>query len=123
MGLKQRDSAAVQPLLWSSNNSQLLYATSALQTSQPIVIGGRQLSVQATVTGTGTVSGTIQIFASNDVTAYSGANTTNWVLLATIGLSGTNSNTDGFSASVNWLYLKAVTTALVGSAITVQVGV
>lgn len=68
---------------------------------------------QATITGTGTVACTVDIQASLDAT--------NWVSLATITLSGTNSATDGFYSVGEWLYYRTVTTGATGTITSIDV--
>lgn len=72
---------------------------------------------QATVAGTGAVSATVAIEVSN--------NNTYWVTLATFSLSGTTSNTDGFTSSAPWMYVRANCTAIsgTGAVVTVDMGV
>ena len=69
---------------------------------------------QATVTGSGTVSSTVQILVTND-------SSTPAVLLGTITLNGTNSATDGFATEGSWNYYMAKVTAIAGTNATVQV--
>ncbi len=72
-------------------------------------------SFQAIVTGTGAVTATIDIEASNDgVNALETAH-------GTITLSGTGSATDGFGSVSKWLYVRANVTALTGTGATVKV--
>jgi len=70
---------------------------------------------QATIVGTGAVSGTIVIQGSNDGT--------NWCAtpLGTITLSGTTSATDGFTSQAPWKYVRAVLSSLSGTGATAQV--
>lgn len=62
---------------------------------------------QATVAGTGAVSATVLIQVSNDAT--------NWITLATITLSGTNSATDGVAMSAAWGFVRGNVTAISGT--------
>lgn len=70
---------------------------------------------QATVTGTGTVTATVQIQCSNDGI--------NWCStpLGTITLSGTTTSSDGFSSQAPWKYVMASVTAISGTGATIQV--
>lgn len=68
---------------------------------------------QATVTGTGTVSVTVNIQASLDGN--------NWISLGTISLSGTTTATDGFVSLGEWTCYRAVTTAATGTISSINV--
>ncbi len=70
-------------------------------------------TVQATVSGTGTVSATVAIEVSND--------NTNFVTLGTITLSGTTSATDGFAFSAPWVYIRSNCTAISGTSAALSV--
>lgn len=72
---------------------------------------------QATVTGTGAVSATVLIDASNDGT--------NWcsTVLGTITLSGTTSASDGFTTTAPWKYVRARVTAISGTGATVTANI
>ena len=67
----------------------------------------RNVTFQASIDGTGSVSATIEIQGSND-----GAH---WILLATITLSGTDTDTDGFPSSASWAMHRAELTAIAGT--------
>lgn len=71
---------------------------------------------QATVTGTGAVSATVKVQVSND--------DSNWIDLGTITLSGTTSDTDGFSSDAPWAYRRGNVTAIsgTGAAVTLAMG-
>ena len=72
-------------------------------------------AIQATVTGTGSVSATIVLEVSNDgVNALA-------TTLGTITLSGTTSNSDGFTTDAPWKYIRAKVTAISGTNATVNV--
>jgi hypothetical protein len=74
---------------------------------------------QATVTGTGAVTGTVIVEGSLDgVNAVATA-------LATIPLSGTTAYADGFVTEAPWKYVRARVTAITGTgaSITVLMGV
>lgn len=62
---------------------------------------------QATVTGSGLVSCTVTIECSLDLQ--------NWMTLGTIELSGTGTDTDGFSSLGQWVGYRAVTTLVTGT--------
>ena len=74
---------------------------------------------QAAVTGTGAVSATVQIQASNDPTVLG------WLTLGTITLSGTTTTTDGFSSEEAWTNIRSNVTAVsgTGAAVTVVMGI
>jgi hypothetical protein len=74
-----------------------------------------QSSFQVVVTGTGTVSTTVQFYVSND-----GQNACA-TPLGTITLSGTNVASDGFTTSAPWKFVQAVVSAISGTNATVQV--
>lgn len=76
-------------------------------------------AIQATVVGTGTVSCTVTIQASNDAT-YAVA-----TAVGVITLSGTTSSSDGFTTDAPWKYLRAVVSSSSGtiSSISVTMGV
>ncbi len=80
----------------------------------PMTAGAK--TVQAYVVGTGAVSATVKIQVAN----ISGP----WEDLATITLSGTTSDSDGFSWAVPWASARANCTAIGGTdaALTVAVG-
>ena len=72
-------------------------------------------SFQGVVTGTGAVTATIVIDASNDGT-YAVS-----TVLGTITLSGTTSSSDGFTTDAPWKYVRARVTAISGTSATAQV--
>lgn len=78
------------------------------------------LKFNAYVAGTGAVTATVLIEATNDKTV-SGS----WFTLATITLSGTTTASDGFATLADWPFVRARSTAVsgTGAAITVTVGV
>lgn len=73
-------------------------------------------TLQAVVTGDGAVAATVVVQGSHDGT--------NWVDIATIELSGTDTDSDGFSESLAWKYVRARVTAISGTdaAVTVTLG-
>lgn len=77
---------------------------------------GPGATVQAVVTGTGTVSSTVVIQVSN--------NGTNWLDLGTLTLSGTTAATQGLALNAHWVYIRGNITALSGTsaAVTVTMG-
>ena len=76
-----------------------------------------QAAFQATVTGTGAVTATVTIEYSND-----GVNALSTVG-GTITLSGTNTNSDGFTSDTPWKFVRANVTAISGTGATVNVSV
>lgn len=70
---------------------------------------------QAVVSGTGAVTATVVIDVSND--------NINWLdtVMGTITLSGTTSDSDGFTTNAPWKYVRARVTAISGTGATVQV--
>lgn len=78
--------------------------------------GAGQKAFQAYIVGTGAVSATVLIEATNDESL-------GWILLGTITLSGTTSTTDGFASEAPWGYYRARVTAIsgTGAAVTVTV--
>lgn len=73
---------------------------------------------QAVVSGSGSVSATVLIQASNDPV------NDGWVTLGTITLPSTSTTvTDGFSSQSGWAYYQCDVTAISGTGATVQVTV
>src|SRR4030043_175818 len=68
---------------------------------------------QAIVVGTGAVTATVVIDASNDGTYWCST------VLGTITLTGTTSSTDGFTTTAPWKYVRARVTAISGTGATV----
>jgi hypothetical protein len=68
---------------------------------------------QAVVEGSGAVTAEVDIEASNDGE--------HWLVLGTISLSGTGSDTDGFASSAAWAYHRANLTAVTGTGASVSV--
>lgn len=62
---------------------------------------------QGTITGTGTVSGSIAVEVSNDGT--------DWLNLGTIALSGPNRVTDGFASEAPWPHVRGTVSGLTGT--------
>ena len=73
-------------------------------------------SFQATVAGTGAVTATVKIQATNDQVS--------WLDIGTITLSGTTTASDGFASDAPWGYYRANVTAISGTsaAVTVTAG-
>jgi hypothetical protein len=74
-----------------------------------------EASYQATVTGTGSISATVIIDVSND-----GINAIN-TPLGTIVLSGTTTDSDGFTSNAPWKFVRARISAISGTGATVSV--
>lgn len=72
-------------------------------------------SMQATVTGTGAVTATVVFEVSND--------NVNWIVepIATITLSGTTTDSQGFTMNAPWAYVRARLTAISGTGAVVTV--
>ena len=77
-------------------------------------------SFQAIETGTGALTATVIIQASNDEATYKGT-ANNWITIATISLSGNNSVTDGLTTVAPWKYVRAGVTAISGTSAAVKV--
>jgi hypothetical protein len=68
---------------------------------------------QATVSGTGSVSATINVLVSNDGT--------NFLALGTITLTGTGTASDGFVSDAPWQFVRADVSAISGTSAVVNV--
>ena len=77
----------------------------------PVELAAR--GIQAIVTGVGAVTATVNIEVSND--------NVNFLVLATITLSGTTSATDGFASQAQWNFVRANVTAISGTSAAVTV--
>lgn len=77
--------------------------------------GSNQITFQATVSGTGAVSATVDIEVSND-----GVNVVDTVA-GTIALSGTTSDSDGITVDAPWGFWRANVTAISGTGAAVTV--
>lgn len=75
----------------------------------------KQTTVVASVKGTGSVSATVVVEASNDAVDF--------FTLATITLSGSGTAVDGFGASVRYPYTRAKVTAISGTGAAVYASV
>ncbi len=78
--------------------------------------GDANRTYQATVSGTGTVSATVVVQASDD--------NVGWVTIGTITLSGTTTATDGFASTAPWIEVRGNVTAIsgTGAAVTLTMG-
>lgn len=76
---------------------------------------GTEASYQAVVSGTGSVTATVVIEVSND-----GINAIN-TPLGTIVLSGTTTDSDGFTSNAPWKYVRARVSAISGTGATISV--
>ena len=85
----------------------LLNAATAISAGAPFPGGTGNSTYQASVRGSGAVSANINIEASDDGE--------NFMLLATISLSGTTSATDGFISIAAWASVRANLTAIAGT--------
>jgi hypothetical protein len=83
----------------------------------PIPIGTNTL--EAFITGSGAVSATVKVYGCNT------KRNTNGILLATIALSGTNSDQAGSILNSNWGYVYVVLSSTTGTlaATTVTIGI
>lgn len=73
-------------------------------------------SIQASVDGTGAVTATVVIDVSNDGV--------HWILaVATITLSGTSTDSDGFLLDAPWTYVRARLTAITGTSAAAYVSI
>lgn len=106
-------------LVYQSEIKQLLgnLGTLATATGPWIATNSIYKSIQAVVSGTGTVTATVLIDVSND-----GVNPLTTVA-GTITLSGTTNNSDGFQMVNSWRYIRARVTAISGTSATVTVNV
>jgi hypothetical protein len=86
----------------------------------PVYKDSPYASFQAIESGTGAVTATVVIQASNDQATFEGS-TSNWITIGTISLSGTTSTTDGFTTVAPWKYVRAGVTAISGTSATVKV--
>lgn len=100
------------------------YATSTItnQSSNPIYKESPWSTFQAIITGTGAVSATVTIQATNDDATFQGT-ASNWVttVLGTISLTGTTTATDGFAYVGPWKYVRATVASITGTGATVTI--
>jgi hypothetical protein len=79
----------------------------------------KEKTFQAIVTGTGAVSATVDI----EVSVFGGSDPVNWQRLATIELSGNDSDSDGFEDTTAWPLSRANVVKLsVGASVLVGAG-
>jgi hypothetical protein len=105
------------------NSAQLLQQTTVTATGRAVQPAATKRTFQATVIGTGAVTAEVDIYGSNhEPVAGVGQH---GVLLGTITLSGTTSDTDGFVADTPWLWVWPDVTAIsgTGAETTVRMGV
>lgn len=100
-------------------SSKILKDVTTGTTGHPQVTDSHSpISFQASIAGTGALTATIIIEATNEAQIAA----SNYLLLGTITLSGTTKDSDGFVAtSVPWNVVRARLTAISGTAATVQV--
>jgi hypothetical protein len=77
--------------------------------------GSGARTFQASVSGSGAVTATVIFEVSNDPIAHG------WALVGTITLTGTNSDTAGFSMSAPWANVRARVTGISGSGAKINV--
>jgi hypothetical protein len=87
----------------------LFNAVTTNQQSDTFPFVPKERIVEAWVTGTGTVGATIKVYGANT------DRSTNGILLATINLSGTNSDVAGSILSANWGYIYVVLSGITGT--------
>jgi hypothetical protein len=85
----------------------------------PIYKDSPYTTYQATVVGTGAVTATIDIEVTNQIDAS--GNPINWcdTPMGTITLSGTTSDSDGFTTAAPWKWSRAVVSNVTGTGATV----
>lgn len=86
----------------------------------PVYKDSPYASFQAIETGTGAITATVIIQATNDQATFEGT-ASNWITIGTISLSGTTSTTDGFTTIAPWKYVRAGVSAISGTGATVKV--
>ena len=89
-------------------NSTALYKESPWSTFQVII------------TGTGSVTATVTIQGSNQDESFNGTKS-NWVTINAFSMTGTTSDTQGFTSISNWRYVRAVVASISGTGATVEV--
>jgi len=99
----------------SGTVNNILVDASTTTTGNWIYKAAPKAAIQATVAGTGAVTATVQIEASND-----GINPLT-TLVGSITLSGTTSTSDGFTTDSPWKYIRAKVTAISGTSALVDV--
>lgn len=73
---------------------------------------GARRTYQAVLSGSGALSAAVEIQVSHDAV--------NWIVQATITLSGTDFDTDGAALDANWPYVRAELTELSGVGATIR---
>ena len=89
-------------------NSTALYKESPWSTFQVII------------TGTGSVTATVTIQGSNQDESFNGTKS-NWVTINAFSMTGTTSDTQGFTSVSTWRYVRAVVASISGTGATVEV--
>jgi len=92
----------------SNGNSTPLYKESPWSTFQVII------------TGTGAVSATVTIQGSNQEDTFNGTKS-NWATINAFSMTGTTSDTQGFTSVSTWRYVRAVVASITGTGATVEV--
>lgn len=95
---------------------QLLVTTSGSATGIGHTPPGDELTILASLVGTGAVTCTVVIEVTNDVSV-----TTSWLTMGTITLSGTTTAQDGFATQTKWAAIRARTSAISGTGATLTV--
>jgi hypothetical protein len=105
--------STIKKLIYTLHN-----AVTTNTTSDVVALGEGPRTVQASITGTGTVSATVSWYGSNINSNTSG------ILCATSSLSGTNSDITGISVTAEWPYMYAVISSITGTgaAVTTTIG-
>jgi hypothetical protein len=121
-GVDDGDLSAANPLPTGPSAKEvttLLDAVTTNQTSQAHAIKRGRRTLQASIAGTGAVSATVTWYGSNGQSASGG------VVIATMSLSGTNSDVQGADIASEWPHVYCVLLAIsgTGAAVTATVGV
>lgn len=97
----------------------LLNAVTTNQTSSAYAFGAGRRTIQASITGAGALSATVNWYGSNTNAASGG------VLLASMSLSGTGSDSAGDDIPAEWPYIYCTLSNLTGAsaAVTATVGI
>lgn len=98
--------------------AKLLDAATTTKVSDMAALSEGKSTIQATITGTGAVSASVNIEFSNDGVGWVAAGPS-----PVISLSGTTTDSDGFAVDADWVYIRATLTAIsgTGAAVTVTV--
>lgn len=91
----------------------MLKGATAPTTGDRISNTPKDRTFQATVTGDGAVTATVEIEASNDAVG--------WISAGTITLTGNNVASDGFPSTTMWAHVRARLAAITGTNATVSV--